>query len=99
MAEGDMVVATIPKNAREELRVTVGEYNGIPLVGVRVWALPAVPGGEGAATKKGLSLRPDTWRELLPAIDKALGNGAVCEPEPEPAEVGDNGGEDPFSSQ
>ena len=38
------VVATVPKNAREELRVTVGEYNDIPLVDVRVWALPAVPG-------------------------------------------------------
>jgi len=33
-------VATIPKNAREELRVTVGEYNEIPLIDVRVWALP-----------------------------------------------------------
>ena len=90
------VVATVPKNAREELRVTVGEYQGIPLVDVRVWALPAVPGGEGAATKKGLSLRPDTWRELLPEIAKALAGGGAEPATAEPAEVGDNGDEDPF---
>ncbi len=99
MAEGDVVVATIPKNAREELRVTVGEYQGIPLVDVRVWALPAVPGGEGAATKKGLSLRPDTWRELLPEIAKALAGGGAEPAEDEPAEVGDNGDEDPFADE
>ena len=93
------VVATVPKNAREELRVTVGEYNDIPLVDVRVWALPAVPGGDGAATKKGLSLRPDTWRELLPEIAKALaGGGAELVPD-EPEEEIHGGDEDPFADE
>jgi len=90
------VVATVPKNAREELRVTVGEYNDIPLIDVRVWTVPAVPGGDGQPTKKGLSLRPETWAELLGAIEAALGNGAV-NPEPdEPQEDEIDGEKDPF---
>ncbi len=92
-------VATIPKNAREELRVTVGEYNDIPLIDVRVWTVPAVPGGDGQPTKKGLSLRPETWGELLGAIEAALGNGAV-DPEPdEPQEDEINADEDPFADE
>ena len=99
MAEGDVVVATIPKNAREELRVSLTEYQGIPLVDVRAWALPAVPGGEGAATKKGLSLRPDTWRELLPEIAKALAGGGAEPAEDEPEEEIHGGDEDPFADE
>ncbi len=92
-------VATIPKNAREELRVTVGEYNEIPLIDVRVWTVPTVPGGEATATKKGLSLRHDTWRELLPEIARALSGGGA-EPVPdEPAEVGEGDDDDPFGDE
>jgi len=90
------MIATIPKNAREEIHVTRTEYQGVPLVDARVYALPAVPGGEPTPTKKGLSLRPETWAELLGAIEAALGNGAV-NPEPdEPQEDEIDGEKDPF---
>ena len=74
-------VATIPKNAREELRVTVGEYNEIPLIDVRVWTVPAVPGGESKPTRKGLTLKASTWTEVLRAVQVLLGTGSDTNPE------------------
>lgn len=62
----------ITKNASETLRVEPTEYMGKQLVAVRVFT--GRPGDPDARpTRKGLTLRPDTWRELLPAIRAALG--------------------------
>ena len=52
-----------------------------------MYALPAVPGGEPTPTKKGLTLRPETWAELLGALKIALGDGDGADVEAE---------EDPF---
>lgn len=61
----------IQKNASETLRVERTEYNGVGLVAVRVWT--GLPGDENAKpTKKGLTLRPETWRKMIPAIEEAL---------------------------
>jgi len=82
----------IAKNASETLRVEQTEYLGKQLVAVRVFT--GRPGDPGALpTRKGLTLRPDTWRELLPAIRAALegvsdhtqGNGADSEGQEEQA--------------
>lgn len=92
---GELLVATLPKNSREEIQVRCREYEGIPLVDVRVFTKPAVPGEPAKPTKKGLSLRPETWRELLPHLAVALGDGAGPEPEGE----GANDGADPFGDE
>lgn len=69
----------IQKNAAEVIRVEATEYNGIALVAVRVWL--GVPGTESKTpTKKGLTLRPETWRKVIPAILELL-----------PEETDDNG--------
>lgn len=61
----------IPKNAAETLRLEWTEYNGIDLVAVRVWT--GSPGDPDARpTKKGLTLRPETWREVLPVLEALL---------------------------
>lgn len=62
----------ITKNAAETLRVEQTEFMGKRLLAVRVFT--GRPGDPDARpTRKGLTLRPDTWRELLPAIRAALG--------------------------
>lgn len=61
----------VVKNASETLRVERTEYLGKDLVAVRVFT--GRPGDPDARpTRKGLTLRPDTWQELLPAIRAAL---------------------------
>lgn len=67
----DRVLGTIDKNARELLQVRSTTFNGIELVDVRCWLKP-VGAGDPTPTKKGLSLRPATWRELLPEIAAAI---------------------------
>lgn len=60
------VVATIPKNSREHVRVGLGEFKGHQLFSVRVW----VDKGDGAAlpTQKGLTCAV----ALLPALIEAM---------------------------
>ncbi len=74
MSTGELI-AELPKNQREVVRVRRTKYNGVDLVDVRIWAVPVVPGGEYTLTKKGLTLRPETWAELLVALQDALGDG------------------------
>lgn len=74
MSTGELI-AELPKNQREVVRLRRTEYNGVALVDARVWAVPVVPGGEYTPTKKGLTLRPETWADLLEALKIALGDG------------------------
>jgi len=69
------VLAEVPKNAREVIRVQRTTFNGVDLLDARVWTVPAVPGGDSTPTKKGLTLRPATWQELVGAVRIALGDG------------------------
>jgi hypothetical protein len=69
-----MPTTEIHKNAGETLRVERGEYQGIDLLHVRVWT--GRPGDPNAKpTQKGLSLRPEVWREVLPAVAALLEGG------------------------
>ena len=67
MPEAPFVVR---KNAGEVIRIEAKRYEGTDLVDVRVWYEAA--DGEVKPTRKGLSLRPETWREVLPAVEAAL---------------------------
>ena len=69
------VIAEVPKNSREVIRLQRTTFNGVPLVDARVWTVPAAPGGEGKPTKKGLTLRPETWTVLLAELQRALAGG------------------------
>jgi hypothetical protein len=66
----DQVVAELPKNARETIRVALTEFNGHGLIDVRVWTL-----ADGKPTKKGLTLRPEPWAMLLAELQRVLGIG------------------------
>jgi Transcriptional Coactivator p15 (PC4) len=58
-------IATIPKNAREELHVSLTEFKGHDLFDVRVFA---ESGDKWVATRKGITANV----ECLPAIVEAL---------------------------
>lgn len=67
----DRIIATIPKNSNEELRVFLTEYQGHRLVGCRVFYEPR-DGGNKLPGKSGLNVRV----EMLPAIIAALQEAA-----------------------
>ncbi len=79
MAEETLI--EVPKNSREVVRVQPTTYNGVNLVDARVWTVPAVPGGESKPTRKGLTLQPATWTEVLRAVQVLLGTGSDTNPE------------------
>ena len=63
----------IRKNSTEVIRVERREFKGNDRVHVRVWFDDGT--GEYKPSPKGLSLRLETWEELLPLIKDALENG------------------------
>lgn len=68
----DTIVAEIPKNQREAIRVTLGIFKDHQIANIRVWFRPN--GGEGLLPgKNGIAFNV----ELLPAVANAL-TEAVC---------------------
>lgn len=63
-------IAEIRKNARQTLRITIDQYNGFALVGVRVWERNRA--GALRPTKIGVSCRVELLPELAHAVDQAL---------------------------
>jgi hypothetical protein len=70
----EQLIAEVDKNASEVIRVQRTRFRGIDLVDCRVWTVPAIPGAESKPTKKGLTLRSETWAELIAALREALGS-------------------------
>ena len=62
----DTLVATVPKNAREEIRVVLGEFNGRQIASARVWF--EAEDGSMRPGKAGLGFKI----ALLPAVVEAL---------------------------
>jgi len=67
----------IRKNATEVIRIERGEYQGTDLLHARIWYDDG--GGDYKPSKKGLSLRPETWAEILLAIRGLLPEGGEDE--------------------
>jgi hypothetical protein len=62
------LVATVAKNAAEEVRVSLSEFKGSRLVDMRIYAEFGATAGEKKATKKGVALK----LAKLPALIEAL---------------------------
>jgi Transcriptional Coactivator p15 (PC4) len=65
---GAAPIAIIKKNAREEIRVELSEFNGHDLINIRVWADPRDSGSERIPTKAGIACKV----ALLPRVIEAL---------------------------
>jgi hypothetical protein len=68
----DKVVARIPKNSKQEVRVGFNTYKEIPLIYVRTFLLIG-KADEWSPTKKGVSMRVDLYPHLLEAVEKLGG--------------------------
>ena len=80
----DVLVATIPKNAKEEYRISRGDYNGHDLVHVRVWFKDRAT-GEHKPSAKGVSVRVgDKADQLADAIRQANAGRHAPPPMAEP---------------
>lgn len=66
----DNVICEIEKNVRENIRSTLTVFKGRELLDVRVYVKNK--DGELVPTKKGITLRLDTWREILPVLQNAV---------------------------
>ncbi|WP_454917296.1 transcriptional coactivator p15/PC4 family protein [Xanthobacter sediminis] len=66
----DRHIATIRKNAREEIRVSLGEYNGHQLFSARVWF--EADDGSMRPSKAGLAFRVDRLPDFAEAVQAAL---------------------------
>lgn len=65
----DRVVAEIPKNKRETLRVSLSNYNGQDLISIRVWF--EADDGHMRPSSKGLSCRVKMLPDIIEALAKA----------------------------
>lgn len=81
----DQYIAAIRKNAREELRVSLCEFNGHQLANLRIWFTAddgtMRPGNKGLAFK--LTLLPEVIEALHSAESEARRQGLI-EPEVTP---------------
>jgi hypothetical protein len=60
----------LPRGDREELRVTLDEFNGHPYLAVRVWQRDQ--GGSWWPTRKGVSVRLSEARDVADALSEAV---------------------------
>ena len=63
-------IATFAKNSRDQVRVSITEFQGYDLIDLRVWTTPE-NGGDQVATKRGLSIRVTMHHELIEALKLA----------------------------
>ena len=66
----DRLIYSFPKNSRETVRASLGEYHGRQLADVRVYVAADV--GQPIATKKGLSVRVEELPHLLAAVSALI---------------------------
>ena len=64
-------LATIRKNALEEIRVGLSEFNGHDLLNIRIWTDPRNGGSERIPTKAGIACRVALLPELITALQQA----------------------------
>ena len=67
------VIAVLPKNRRESLRIALDQYQGSNLVDLRVVVELSETSGLATPTRKGVALRV----EMLPDLIEALGKAAA----------------------
>ena len=65
------LISVIRKNAAEEIRVELSEFNGHQLINIRVWTEPRNGGSERIPTKAGIACRVALLPEIIDALQQA----------------------------
>jgi hypothetical protein len=63
-------IATFEKNSREEVRVSVDQYQGRQIINIRVYYRDKENGSQWLPGKQGLALSVDRYRDLAEAVLK-----------------------------
>ncbi|WP_297754627.1 transcriptional coactivator p15/PC4 family protein [uncultured Shimia sp.] len=72
-------IATIPKNSKEEFRVSLDEFRGHQLLNVRVWY--RAEDDEMRPGRQGIALRLALLPDLARALEKASNIASMGEPD------------------
>lgn len=85
-AATEQLIAAIGKNAREQVRVTLGSFNGHRLCHVRTYLLVAdgVECDPPRPTKKGVAVKAAALPELIEALERACVQEGI---DPRPARL------------
>lgn len=67
---GPRIIAEIPKNARESIRVSLGEFQGRAVLDCRIWYRPGE--GEMRPGSKGLTVAIRHLPQMADALTKAV---------------------------
>ena len=65
------LISVIRKNAAEEIRIELTEFNGHQLINIRVWTEPRNGGSERIPTKAGNACRVALLPEIIEALQQA----------------------------
>lgn len=77
----EVLIGEARKNPSSVLKIFIGEYNRRTYVYIQAWDKDEGDLGEGTPTHRGLTMRPDVLRALLPLFSKAIEKAAVRERE------------------
>ena len=66
----DTIIASIPKNSRETLRITLGQYEGYDLLNLRVWFRQNAD-DEERPSRAGFAVRVHLIPQLIEALKDA----------------------------
>lgn len=96
--EEDIVIGEIPKNQREDIRVTLSNFKGHDLVGARIWF--KTKDGESRPSSKGITVNVKVLPELIGLLEdaekKAIELGLLTADDDQPPPPPDSGDEPPF---
>jgi hypothetical protein len=67
---GNILIATVPKNKREEVRISIDVFNGQHIFNSRVWY--EAENGKRKPAKAGLALRLECLEAYAEAVTSAL---------------------------
>jgi transcriptional coactivator p15 (PC4) len=71
MSDPRTLIAIVPKNSTDEVRVSLNRFNHHDLVDVRTFTDPRTGGSERIPTKAGVSLRIEALPALITALVRA----------------------------
>jgi len=71
MAEDAKILATIPRNATEQLQISVNSYKEKKYLDLRIY-YTTDEGASWLPTKKGVTVAPDNLETLKEAVEKAM---------------------------
>lgn len=80
MAEEPKILATIPRNATEQLQISINSYKEKKYLDLRIY-YTTDDGGTWLPTKKGVTVSPDNLLTLKEAVEEAMMELIVAEEE------------------